>query len=98
MLDDFHVVESRDVQDGMTFLLDHLPRQIRLVLASRADPALPLARLRGRGELVEIRAAGLRFTPGEATAYLDEVMGLRLAARDVAALEWRTEGWIAALQ
>ena len=98
VLDDYHVIDARDVQDGMAFLLEHLPPQIHLVIASRADPALPLARLRGRGELVEIRAADLRFTPGEAAAYLNEVMGLVLTARDVAALEGRTEGWIAALQ
>ena len=98
VLDDYHVVEARDVQDGMAFLLDHLPPQIHLVIGSRADPALPLARLRGRGELVEIRAAELRFTPGEAAVYLNEMMGLQLTAADVAALEGRTEGWIAALQ
>ena len=98
VLDDYHVLDARDVQDGMAFLLDHLPPQIHLVIGSRADPALPLARLRGRGELVEIRAADLRFTPGEAAAYLNEMMGLQLTAADVAALEGRTEGWIAALQ
>src|SRR6266545_4890879 len=98
VLDDYHVIDARDVQDGMAFLLEHLPPQIHLVIASRADPALPLARLRGRGGLVEIRAADLRFTPAEAVAYLNGVMGLVLTARDVAALEGRTEGWIAALQ
>ena len=98
VLDDYHVIDARDVQDGMAFLLDHLPPQLRVVIAGRADPALPLARLRGRGELVEIRAAELRFTPDEAAAYLNEMMGLQLTARDVAALEGRTEGWIAALQ
>ena len=98
VLDDYHVVDARDVQDGMAFLLDHLPPQLHVVIAGRADPALPLARLRGRGELVEIRAAELRFTPDEAAAYLTEMMGLRLTAGDVAALEARTEGWIAALQ
>ncbi len=98
VLDDYHVIEARGVQDGMAFLLEHLPPQMHLVIASRADPALPLARLRGRGELVEIRAADLRFTPVEAAAYLNEVMGLVLSAADVAALEGRTEGWIAALQ
>ena len=98
VLDDYHVIDVREVQDGMAFLLEHLPRQIHLVIGSRTDPALPLARLRGRGELVEIRAADLRFTPGEAAAYLNGVMGLALAAADVAALEGRTEGWIAALQ
>jgi LuxR family maltose regulon positive regulatory protein len=98
VLDDYHVIEARDVQDGMAFLLEHLPPEIHLVIVSRADPALPLARLRGRGELVEIRAADLRFTPDEAAAYLNGVMGLTLTAGDVAALEGRTEGWIAALQ
>jgi LuxR family maltose regulon positive regulatory protein len=98
VLDDYHVIDARDVQDGVAFLLEHLPPQIHLVIASRTDPPLPLARLRGRGELAEIRAADLRFTPGEAAAYLNEVMGLALTAADVAALEGRTEGWIAALQ
>jgi ATP/maltotriose-dependent transcriptional regulator MalT len=98
VLDDYHVIDARSVQDGMAFLLEHLPPQIHLVIASRTDPALPLARLRGRGELAEIRAADLRFTPGEAAAYLNGVMGLALTAADVAALEGRTEGWIAALQ
>ena len=98
VLDDYHVIDARDIQDGMAFLLEHLPPQLHLVIATRADPALPLARLRGRGELLEIRAADLRFTPDEAAAYLNEVMGLGLLARDIAALEGRTEGWIAALQ
>ena len=98
VLDDYHVIDAHEVQDGMVFLLDHLPSQLHLVIAGRADPALPLARLRARGELAEIRAAELRFTPGEAAAYLNETMGLALTAQDVAALEGRTEGWIAALQ
>ena len=98
VLDDYHVIDAPDIQDGMAFLLEHLPPQVHLVITTRADPALPLARLRARGELVEIRAADLRFTPDEAAAYLNEVMGLDLTARDVAALEGRTEGWIAALQ
>jgi LuxR family maltose regulon positive regulatory protein len=98
VLDDYHLIDARDVQEGMAFLLEHLPPQMHVVIAGRADPALPLARLRGRGELVEIRAADLRFTPDEAAAYLNEVMGLALTAHDVAALEGRTEGWIAALQ
>ena len=82
----------------MAFLLDHLPPQLHLVIATRADPPLPLARLRARGELVELRAADLRFTPDEAAAFLNEVMGLDLSAQDIAALEERTEGWIAGLQ
>src|SRR5215218_5241218 len=98
VLDDFHLMEAPEVQDGMVFLLEHLPPRVHLVLAARADPALPLARLRGRGELVEVRAADLRFTPDEAAGYLNGVMGLALTPRDVEALEGRTEGWIAALQ
>jgi len=98
VLDDYHLVEAHEVQDGMAFLVEHLPPRLHLLLASRADPALPLARLRARGELVEIRAADLRFTPDEAAPYLNKMMGLALTAQDVATLEGRTEGWIAALQ
>jgi len=98
VLDDYHLIDAHDIQDGMAFLLDHLPPRLHLVITTRADPALPLARLRARGELVEIRAADLRFTADEAARYLNGVMGLALTSRDVAALEGRTEGWIAALQ
>jgi LuxR family transcriptional regulator, maltose regulon positive regulatory protein len=98
VLDDYHVIDARDVHDGIAFLLEHLPPQIHLVIAGRADPAFPLARMRARGRLAEIRAADLRFTPGEAAAYLNEVAGLGLGTPDIAALEERTEGWIAALQ
>ena len=98
VLDDYHMVDVHDIHVGMAFLLEHLPPQLHLVITTRADPPLPLARLRARGELVEIRAADLRFTPDEADAYLNGMMGLDLAARDVVALEGRTEGWIAALQ
>jgi LuxR family transcriptional regulator, maltose regulon positive regulatory protein len=98
VLDDYHVIESAEVHEGMAFLLEHLPAQVHLVIAGRADPPLPLARLRGRGELAELRAADLRFTPGEAAEYLTDVMGLALSAGEVATLDTRTEGWIAALQ
>ncbi len=98
VLDDYHVIEALDLQEAMAFLLEHLPPQLHVVLTCRADPALPLARLRARGELVEVRAADLRFTPDEAAAYLNDVMGLSLADQQVATLEGRTEGWIAALQ
>ena len=98
VLDDYHAIEGREVHEGMGFLLKHLPAQVHVVIATRADPPLPLARMRGRGELVEIRVADLRFTPEEAAAYFNEVMGLGLAASDVSALEGRTEGWVAALQ
>jgi LuxR family maltose regulon positive regulatory protein len=86
------------VSDLMTSLLEHLPPNLHLILTTRADPPLPLARLRARGQLLEIRAADLRFTPDEAAAFLNTVMGLHLSAEQVAALEGRTEGWIAGLQ
>src|SRR5439155_1161065 len=98
VLDDYHVIDAREIHDGMVFLLDHLPPRLHLVIASRADPPLPLARLRARGELVEIRAEDLRFAPDEVATYFHESMGLDLSARDVAVLDGRTEGWIAALQ
>ncbi len=98
VLDDYHVIEARAVDAALGFLLEHLPPQMHLVITSRSDPLLPLARLRGRGALVELRAADLRFTPDEAAAYLDQTMGLQIAPEDVAALERRTEGWITGLQ
>ncbi|MCU1346389.1 MAG: LuxR family transcriptional regulator, partial [Acidimicrobiia bacterium] len=98
VLDDYHVIEAPEVQAAMAFLVEHLPRQVHLVITTRSDPALPLARLRAGGELVEIRAADLRFRPDEAAAYLNDVMALGLTEHDVSALETRTEGWIAALQ
>jgi LuxR family transcriptional regulator, maltose regulon positive regulatory protein len=98
VLDDYHLVDSQDVHEGMAFLLEHLPPRLHLVIAGRADPPLPLARLRAGGRLVEVRAADLRFTADEAVAYLNGTMGLQLTAPDVSALEARTEGWIAALQ
>ncbi len=98
VLDDLHLIESPEIHDGLAFLIEHQPRQLRLVLASRADPALALAGLRARGELVEIRAADLRFTADEAAAYLNGPMGLTLSDGDIATLDRRTEGWIAALQ
>lgn len=98
VLDDYHVIESTDVHESLAFLVEHLPPQVHLVLASRSDPPLALARMRVRGELLEIRAADLRFTPNEASAYFRDAMGLDLSIDDVGALEARTEGWIAALQ
>ena len=98
VLDDYHVIDSKPVDDALTFLLEHLPPQMHLVIATREDPHLPLARLRARGQLTELRAADLRFTPAEAAEFLNQVMGLNLSAEDIAALETRTEGWIAGLQ
>ena len=98
VLDDFHVIDASDVQDQVSFLLERLPPSAHVVIATRADPPLPLARLRAQGQLVEVRAADLRFTLAEAAAYLSQAAGLDLEASQVAALEQRTEGWIAALQ
>ena len=98
VLDDYHVIEAKPVDDALTFLVEHLPPQMHLVIATREDPHLPLARLRVRGQLTELRAADLRFTPAEAADFLNQVMGLNLSAEDIAALETRTEGWIAGLQ
>ncbi len=98
MLDDYHMIDARAIDQALTFLLEHLPPQMHLVIATREDPALPLARLRARGQLTELRAADLRFTPHEAAAFLNQVMGLNLPAQDIAALERHTEGWIAGLQ
>ena len=98
VLDDYHVIESPPVDEALTFFVDHLPPQFRLVIASREDPQLPLARLRASGQLTELRATDLRFTPDEAAAFLNHAMDLNLSAGDIAALEARTEGWIAGLQ
>ncbi len=97
-LDDYHVIDAPDIHESVTFLLDHLPPQVTIAITTRADPPLPLARLRGRGELLELRAADLRFTAEEADAFLNHVMGLDLDPAHVAALEHRTEGWAAGLQ
>jgi LuxR family maltose regulon positive regulatory protein len=98
VLDDYHVVDAKSVDQALTFLLEHLPPQMHLVIATREDPHLPLARLRARGQLTELRATDLRFTPSEAAEFLNQVMGLNLSAEDIAALEARTEGWITGLQ
>ncbi|HKC26541.1 MAG TPA: hypothetical protein VKB75_00890, partial [Jatrophihabitans sp.] len=98
VLDDYHLVETPEVHAAMTFVLEHQPPQLHLILATRVDPPLPMAQLRGRGRLVEVRASDLRFTSEEAAAYLNDSMILGLSDDDVAALEQRTEGWIAALQ
>jgi LuxR family maltose regulon positive regulatory protein len=98
VLDDYHVIDSPAVHEAVVFLLDNLPPQVAVAITTRVDPPLPLARLRARGELVEIRAAELRFTAAEAGTFLHEVMGLELEPAHVEALESRTEGWAAGLQ
>ncbi|HET7763130.1 MAG TPA: AAA family ATPase, partial [Phycicoccus sp.] len=97
-LDDYHVVDAAHVHEALAFLVDNLPPQVTLAVTTRADPPLPLPRLRARGELVEVRAADLRFTEDEAGHFLNDVMGLALAEPQVSALETRTEGWAAGLQ
>src|SRR5579863_5838771 len=98
VFDDYHVIDARPVDHALTFLLDHLPPHMHLVIATREDPPLPLARLRAGGQLTELRVTDLRFTPSEATEFLNQIMDLHLPAEDIAALETRTEGWIAGLQ
>lgn len=98
VLDDYHLIESPPIDQALSFLLQHQPPQMHLVIATREDPQLPLARLRGRGQLTELRAQALRFTPDEAADFLNQSMGLNLTAVEIAALEARTEGWIAGLQ
>ena len=98
VLDDYHVIDAEHVDGALAFLIEHLPPRMHLIISTREDPSLPLARLRVRGQLIELRAADLRFTPSEAAEFLGGVMGLDLTEEDIAALETRTEGWIAGLQ
>lgn len=98
VLDDFQAIDSVEVREAVLSLLAHQPAKLHLVIATRSDPPLPLGRLRAAGDLTELRAAELRFTPDESRAFLNEVMGLELSIDDIAALESRTEGWIAGLQ
>jgi LuxR family transcriptional regulator, maltose regulon positive regulatory protein len=98
VLDDYHVIDSRSVDNALTFLLDHMPPQMHLVIATREDPHLPLARLRARDQLSELRDQDLRFTLPEAAEFLNQTMALNVSADDIAALEARTEGWVAGLQ
>jgi len=98
ILDDYHAIDSLSVDQSLDFLVEHQPPHMHLVISTREDPQLPLARYRARGQLTELRAADLRFTPGEAAEFLNAVTGLGLPVENIAALETRTEGWIAGLQ
>jgi LuxR family maltose regulon positive regulatory protein len=98
VLDDYHLITAPSIHEAVTFLLDHLPPEMHLILAGRSDPPLPFAGLRGSGQLAELRQSDLRFTAEEAAAFLNEAIGLQLSAADVEALSSRTEGWIAGLQ
>ncbi len=98
VLDDYHTLETETIDQALTFFLDHMPPAMHLVLTSRVDPNLPLSRLRASGQLNELRSADLRFTPAESARFLEQMTGLSLTAAEVAALDRRTEGWIAGLQ
>ncbi|MCP4289032.1 MAG: hypothetical protein GY792_32195, partial [Gammaproteobacteria bacterium] len=98
VLDDLHVITEPQIHEAVSFILNHQPQQMHLFIATRADPPWPLARLRARGEITELRADDLRFTSEEAAVFLNDVMGLYLSPEEVTALEARTEGWIAGLQ
>jgi LuxR family maltose regulon positive regulatory protein len=98
VLDDYHLIESQQIHDGITYLLEHIPVQLHLVISSRADPPLPLALFRGRGALLEIRTDDLRFTLDDTTSLLQELKTPEISAVDVAALNERTEGWVVGLK
>ncbi len=98
VLDDYHLISSATIHEALALLIDHAPPSLHITITTREDPPLPLARWRARGQLVEIRAADLRFTTAEAATFLEQVMGLSLAAEEINAVESRTEGWAAGLQ
>ncbi|MBI5031416.1 MAG: tetratricopeptide repeat protein [Chloroflexi bacterium] len=98
VLDDYHLIRTQPVHDALTFLLDHLPPQIHIVISTRVDPPLSIARMRARGEMIELRQTDLRFTREETIEFLNQVMDLKLTADDIATLASRTEGWVAGLQ
>jgi LuxR family maltose regulon positive regulatory protein len=97
VLDDYHLIENQDIHNGLKFLIDHIPPNLHLVIASRVDPPIPLTRLRARDQITEIRSRDLRFNQTETETYLNEHMGLDLATEDISALHKRTEGWITGL-
>ncbi len=98
ILDDYHLIDSSAIHDFVSFLVEHLPTHLHMVLATRADPPLPLSLWRARGQMAELRADDLRFSAGETESFLNQVMALHLAKADVAVLAERTEGWIVGLQ
>src|SRR5664279_3749346 len=98
VLDDYHVIDSSSIHEGLAFLVEHMPSQMRLIITTRIDPPLSLARMRVRSQLLELRSADLRFLPPQIAAFFTDVMGLTLTADEVAVLDKRVEGWIAGLQ
>ncbi len=98
VLDDYHVIDAQPIHEALTYFIERMPPRLHVVITSRADPPLPLSRWRARGQLVELRASDLRFTPDEAVQFLNVTMGLALSPADAQSLETRTEGWAAGLQ
>jgi LuxR family maltose regulon positive regulatory protein len=98
VLDDYNAIDEKSIHRSVAFLVDRMPAQLHLVLSTRVDPPLPLARLRAGGQLCEIRTGDLRFTPEEAAVLLNDLMGLGLSEADIAVLDARTEGWVTSLQ
>ncbi len=98
VLDDYHMIDAKSIDEALAFLIERLPPQMHLVITTREDPALPIPRLRARGQVTELRAADLRFSPAEAAGFFDQMIGLSLSAEDITVLETRTEGWVAGLQ
>lgn len=98
VLDDYHTIESASIHEGLGFLVEHMPSQMRLMMTTRTDPPLPLARMRVRNQLLELRSADLRFSPPQIAAFFKDVMGLILTQNEIEALDKRVEGWIAGLQ
>ena len=98
ILDDLHLVSTEEVYHALAYFLEHMPPQLHLVIGTRADPPLPLAKLRGRGQMVELREADLRFTRDEAAQFLRRIMALELSPEETTILHDRTEGWVAGLQ
>jgi LuxR family maltose regulon positive regulatory protein len=98
ILDDYHIIQNQAIHSAVSFLVEHIPDNLHIIFSTRVDPPWPLARYRSRGQLVEIRAADLRFTDEEAANFLNQTMGLNLTAREIGSLEARTEGWVAGLQ
>jgi len=98
ILDDYHLIESEEVDDAVTFLIDNMPSQMHLIISTRVDPNLPISRLRARGQMVEIRAEDMRFKKSEIDEFMNQIMGLELIEKNIVALGMRTEGWIAGLK
>lgn len=98
ILDDYHLIDSKEVDDALTFLIDNIPSQMHLIISTRVDPRLPIARMRAQGQMVEIRVADMRFRQSEIAEFMNQIMEFELVEKNISALEMRTEGWIAGLK